>query len=345
MSHSGWPHYQESLDAQRRQTGVVITAFIPSNTTAEDGRAMLRSTSQAFLRELERPEALCLAADGPGPAAGIVRDLASETGALAVVTDRHLGKLSAQRSGAQALLRDNDLQYLACADQDGDHFANELLNLIRAARHVQNVASTDKIMVIGRRISRHRAMGFLRGELEELADRVLLDALQYHAATSGNPLPLQFALTMDEFPDFHSGYKLFTRKTAEDVFAHGPELMNCSEECYYKHAVEAVISTEAALSGATLVSVNRSSFDEQPVSGFGLLDRRQLVADKIIWPCRRLGIPPAFVAQWIDNHLPRLLLGTLIPEGRDELLGIRRLVLDAFGLPAPDDRIVRPEFI
>jgi hypothetical protein len=345
MPHGGWLHYQESLDALRGRTGVVVTAFLPANMPVEEGRAMLRATALAFLREIERPGALCLAADGPGPAAEIVRDLAAESGARAVVTEKYLGKLAAQRAGVQALLADEGPQYIACADQDGDHFANELLNLLRAARHAERVAGTDRAMVIGRRISRHRAMGFPRGELEELADRVLLDALQYHAATSGSPLRLEFALTMEEFPDFHSGYKLFTRKTAQAVFGREPEPAGCDEVCYYRHAVEAVICTEAALSGALLVSVNRSTNDEQPVSSFGRLDRRRLVADKIIWPCRRLGIPPVFVAQWMNNHLPRLLLGTFIPEGRDELLGIRDRVFDAFGLPAPGDRIIRPEFI
>ncbi len=99
------------------------------------------------------------------------------------------------------------------------------------------------------------------------------------------------------------------------------------------------------LAGALLVSVHRSTYDEQPLSGFDRLDRRQLVADKIIWPCRRLGIPPAFVAQWMDNHLPRLNLGTLLPEGREELTGIRKLVFGAFGLPDPGNEIIRPEFI
>ena len=59
-----------------------------------------------------------------------------------------------------------------------------------------------------------------------------------------------------------------------------------------------------------------------------------MVADKIIWPCKRLGVPASFVDQWLRNHMPRLLLNTLAPEGKEELLQIRRLVLAAFGLEA-----------
>jgi hypothetical protein len=49
------------------------------------------------------------------------------------------------------------------------------------------------------------------------------------------------------------------------------------------------------------------------------------------------------------DHMPRLLLGTLVPEGREELLGIRRLVLRACGLAdgLEDGRRppVRPAFV
>ena len=193
-----------------------------------------------------------------------------------------------------------------------------------------------------------RPLGFLRGELEELADRLLLDALRYDAAVSGKPLRMQFTATLDEFPDFHSGFKLFTRSAAEKVFLSKPERAGVSEEGYYRHAVEAVLAVEAILAGACIGSVNRSTLDEQPVSAFGLLDRRQMVADKIIWPCKRLRIPARFVAQWMTNHLPRLTLGSYLPEGRGELLAIRRLVLKAFGLvPSKSESCVfdRPEFI
>ena len=38
----------------------------------------------------------------------------------------------------------------------------------------------------------------------------------------------------------------------------------------------------------------------------------------IIWPCKRLGVPGTFVRQWMENDLPALLLGTLVPEGRQD---------------------------
>ena len=92
--------------------------------------------------------------------------------------------------------------------------------------------------------------------------------------------------------------------------------------------------------------VSRRTYDEQPVSVFARLDRSQLAADMIIWPCKRLNVPGHFVAQWMTNHLPRLLLGTLVPQGRDELLAIRERVLMAFDQPVGvTEDLLRSRFI
>jgi hypothetical protein len=223
-----------------------------------------------------------------------------------------------------------------------------LLNFVRTAQHVSEHTGDERVVVLGERLSRHRGLGLLRGEQEELADRILLDALQYHAAVSGTPLNLSFIHTVDGVPDFHAGYKLFSRPTAEDVFLSAPQLAGCSEDAYYRHACEAVMTVEALLHGATLAALNRRTYDEQPVSVFASFNLTQLTADLILWPCKRLQVPAVFVEQWLANHMPQLLLGTLSPQGRDELLAIRDLVLEGYGLPADAARpaeIVRPRFI
>ena len=88
---------------------------------------------------------------------------------------------------------------------------------------------------------------------------------------------------------------------------------------------------EAILSGARLGVINRTTYNRQPVTTFGLLNQAAVTADMIIWPCKRLGVPGSFVRQWLDNELPTLLLGTLIPEGRHELATVYQRVLQAFG--------------
>jgi hypothetical protein len=324
----------------------VIPAYWPVGVDARLAAALLTDTVKGCLEWLDSPNRLCLAADGAGAASDYCAQLAAQCGLGLRASPRNRGKLSAVLNGMQLLLESPEIRYLAVLDQDGDHFPNELINLVRAARHAEAAGEGSGVMVLGRRTSRHRPLGYLRGELEELADRVLFDALVYRAAVSGCPLPLQFATVLEEVPDAHSGFKLFSRSVAERVFAGEFWSEGLSEDCTYRHAVEAVMTVEALLSGAILVLVTRSAANEQPISTFGLLDRARLVADKIIWPCKRLGAPPPFVAQWLDNHLPRLQLGTLAPEGKRELLEIRRLVRVAFGLPDDSRReIVGPLFV
>ena len=107
------------------------------------------------------------------------------------------------------------------------------------------------------------------------------------------------------------------------------------------------MTVESLLAGGYLGVVNRSTLNQQPITTFGLYDRRQLVADKMIWPCKRLEIPVTFVKQFLANHIPRLLLDTMIPDGRDELQEIHRLTLRAFGEePKKEDLLLfQPLFV
>ena len=82
----------------------------------------------------------------------------------------------AMPSGDTASTEQTGNNNYAIVDQDGDHFAYELPNLVRAALHITSHNHRERVIVLGRRISRHRPMGLLRGELEEYADRILLDA-------------------------------------------------------------------------------------------------------------------------------------------------------------------------
>lgn len=327
----------------RRHTGVVLPVYLPAGADVALGASLLADTVQALLLLVERPASICLSVDGEGNGQEVAARLAGQYGVRMCSIPHNRGKLQALRQGVALLWEEPELAYFATVDADGDHFANELPNLVRAARHAQ--ARAGEVMVLGRRISRHRPMGLARGEFEELADRVLLDALAFHAARTAVPLRLEYATALEEFPDFHSGYKLFSRGAARAAFMQEPQLCGVSENAYYRHGVEAVLTVEALLGGARLVSVNRSTFDEQPLSTFGKLERCQLVADKMVWPCKRLGAPGEFVDQWLRNHVPRLLLGTLVPQGAEEVRQVRQLVLREFGLEDEGTSLARPLFV
>ena len=199
----------------------------------------------------------------------VTRHLAEQYGVSSTVTPVNLGKLQGVRNGARTLLDRFGLTYLAVLDSDSDRLANELLNFVRAADHVVDQTGDERLMMLGRRISLHRPMGLLRGELEDIADRMLLHALYYHAARSGRPLRLEYATMIEDVPDFHSGYKLFSRETAEAVFLCPPNPAGLSDATYYRHAVEAVMAVETILSGGRLGVVNRTTYNRQPVTTFG----------------------------------------------------------------------------
>ena len=326
--------YCAAREGLAHETGIVIPVYVSASIDAQLAAMLVEDTVAGYCQLVADPSRVCISVDGPGTGEAVARRLSDVYGATVVVAPANRGKLEGARNGAQALLARPDVSYLAIVDQDGDHFPNEVVNLVRAAEHVRTTTGTGSVLVLGCRASRHRPMGFLRGEHEELADRMLLDALRYDATVSGRPLRLEFVTTISRVPDFHSGFKLFSRDCAAGALLALPDLAGQSADCYFRHAVEAVMVVETIVRGGTLVAASRSTFNEQPITTFGQYEQCQLAADMIIWPCKRLGVPPSFVAQWLANHVPPLLLGTMAPEGRDELERIAELVMAAFGAEA-----------
>ena len=338
--------YTAAARAVLSQTGIVIPVYFPVEGDNAVGYRLLRETVAACKAHMADATCLCLSVDGEAHGREIAEELANVHGVQVCVAERNRGKLQGVRNGMQRLYENEDLRYLGIVDSDGDHFANEIVNLVRTAQYFCAHVGAGEVLVIGERTTRHRPMGFLRGELEEVADRVMMDMLAYHAVVEGQPLRLEGVTTFGEYPDFHSGFKLYTRGAAAATFLGEPQLCGASEDAYFRHGCESVMSIEPLLAGAVLALARRSTFNEQPVSTFGLLDRDRMVADKIIWPAKRRGIPLPFLDQWLRNHLPRLLLNTLAPQGQEELVTIRRLILDEFeGGQALGDDLVRPLFL
>jgi len=341
--------FHETLARLRQHTGVVIPVYLPHGAGSPDA-ALLEETVAGYCTQVADSAAICLSVDGEDHGGEVAARLSAEYGVSLCVVPDNRGKLWGAIHGARTLLNDERLEYIAVVDQDGDHFANELLNFVRAADHIRAQTGDDgdrdgRLMILGRRISLHRPMGFLRGELEALANRVLLDALHYHAAVVGVPLRLEYATLLDDAPDFQSGYKLFSRATAEAVFNAEPHQASVPNSAYYRHACETVMAIEALESGARLGVVNRSTFNEQPVTHFGKLNQARATADMIIWGCKRLDAPYPFVAQWLANHAPRLLLNTIVPQGKAEVEQVRQLVREAFSAPNTEAAGLQPLFV
>ena len=344
---SAWS-LQRGTQVFRGQTGIVIPVYFPQDIDISCGTDLLHDTVSAYCEHVTAPSTICLSVDGEAFGGDVALSITEKFGTQICIAPVNQGKLRSAALGVQRLLDNPHLTHFAIVDQDGDHFPNKLLNLIRAALHISSEALTDRTLVLGQRLSRHHPMCFFRGELEELADRTMLDALAYHAVQSGQPLHLEYANAVAEFPDFHSGFKLFTRASAEDVFVQiPPRLEGVSDRCVYHHACEAVMVVEAILAGAYLGVVRRNTTNDQPISTFNLYSHGQLTADMIIWPCKRLGVPAVFVQQWLANHITRLLLATLAPDGKAVLDEVRRLVLASYSEDVSASRVtsLQPPFL
>ena len=172
---------KSSMEVVQTSTGIVIPVYFPPGVDHKIGHNLLEDTVLACTKQVTFPESICLSIDGQAYGKEIGQILASRLGVNLTCSDQNRGKLDAVRRGMKLLLEKADHTYLAVLDSDGDHFPHELLNGVRAAQHARRHNPEMQTLVLGRRISRHRPMGLIRGDLEELADRILLDALSYRA--------------------------------------------------------------------------------------------------------------------------------------------------------------------
>src|SRR5690606_31988775 len=123
----------QMIELLETQTGIVIPVYLPPTADPAASLPILRDTVHLTVRELRAPQAICLSVDGPGPAAAIARQMADQYGVQVVAATQNRGKLAAVANGMARLLDTPHLRYLVTIDQDGDHFANELLNFVRCA--------------------------------------------------------------------------------------------------------------------------------------------------------------------------------------------------------------------
>jgi len=237
------------------------------------------------------------------------------------------GKLWAMREGIRLLLAQlPEVEYVLIRDGDGDHAASDIPHLLRAAYHLQQLQGDTRFIIIGRRHSRHRPMGWWRGELEELLDGITLDALAFRLAQEGRALNLRYCL--GPLPDLSSGYKIYGRQTAEMLFIQGaPRFLTLSPQDYWHYGPETVTVIEAILQGTTLAEVQRATWDGQPTTSFGEFRHLSLYGELLAWVYARLEVPLPVAAQFYDNRTPSLALRTT-EEGRRTLAELRTYALE-----------------
>jgi hypothetical protein len=319
------------MDLMRRSLGMVIPVWFPPSLPDDEVRQTLLATLHGCDHFLPWKHVV-LVVDGDVRSHGIVQELQAACrqgngqGFDVVYSAENRGKGYAVYRGAQWFLERRGLEYLTIRDADGDHALNDLVNLMRLALALQASEATDALIVVGRRNHPHRVLGWLRGEFETLLNRVLVDAVRFALAQRQHVLKTQYFSVADEYPDLHSGYKVYSRKICELMLQHAWEYPPEVGAEIYRYGVEAVPFIEGVMAGAIVGEITRLT-REPAFSGHGAFARPETNGSVLLWAFLRLGIEAQQATALLDNHIPRLTLWT-DSQGKAALLELRRYVLE-----------------
>jgi hypothetical protein len=327
------------MDIMRRSLGMLIPVWFPPSVLDSQVRESLLATLHDCEHFLPWKHVV-LVVDGDARSYAIVQELQTSCRrrhghAFDIIYGAdNRGKGYAVFRGAQWFLEKQDLEYLTIRDADGDHALNDLVNLMRLAHSLRVSEGTDALIVVGRRNHPHRALGWVRGEFESLLNRVLVDAARFALAQRQHVLNTRYFSLSGEYPDLHSGYKVYSRRVCELMVERpwehpprvGPEI--------FRYGVEAVPFIEAVMAGAIVGEIARLT-QEPDFSGHGAFAIPGTNGSVLLWAFLRLEIASPQAAAILDNHLSRLTLWT-DPQGRASLLELRRSVLEKLITSAQD---------
>jgi hypothetical protein len=318
------------MDIMRRSLGMLIPVWFPPTLSDHQVRDTLLDTLHDCEHFLPWAQVV-LVVDGDARSYAVVQDLQAscrqhQGQAFNVIyCAENGGKGAAVLRGAQWFLERDDLDYLTIRDADGDHALNDLVHLMRLALALRADEGTDRVIIVGRRNHPHRALGWMRGELETLLNRVLVDAVRFALAQRQQVLNTRYFSLAGEYPDLHSGYKIYSRKVCELMVERPWECPPWVGAEIYRYGVEAVPFVEGVMAGAVVGEITRLT-QEPDFSGHDAFARPEANGSILLWTLLRLGIGAQQAATILDNHLSRLTLWT-DPQSREALLELRRYVL------------------
>lgn len=316
-----------------RQMRDHLALAIPVWFSPEMPPARMRELLGQTLADCElflQPQHIALVVDGcpqaEEPTRQAAADFARRVGEtpLVLTKSNNEGQGGAVCCGFEHYLAQTGVQYLASRDADGDHDVYDLPQLFRHLRLIEARERTDHAFVLGQRGSLHRPMGLARGEYERLLNEVTLLAVRWALAREGQAPDLRYCQRLPEPPDFQSGYKLYTRRTAE-AFVHSLREADAThpEAQVLRWGIQFLSTVDLLMQGAVAGSVYRLTYDEQPQSSFENADNRLLAyGQQFVWLYRRLQIPLSVGLAWWDEAILRTNWSTA-PGGWEELLAIR----------------------
>lgn len=313
---------------------MVVPVWFPADMPAARMAEFLTRTL-ADCELFVRPGNIALVIDGcpqaVEPAQKAALGVAERTGEAPLILDKaeNEGQGGAVCHGFEHFLHTTGLEFFCARDADGDHDIYDLPQLFRLLEEMLRLEETDCAYVIGHRGSLHRPMGFDRGEYETLLNRLTLRAVEWALAQQGRTTDLRYCRRLPWPPDFQSGYKLYTRRTAE-MFCAALRRADaaCPADEVLRWGIQFVSTVELLAAGVAAGSVYRLTYDEQPQSTFENADNRVLAYGRqFAWLFAHLQIPAAVAFQWWDEAILTLNWGS-VGGGWQELLEIRRYLAE-----------------
>ncbi len=288
-------HWQEQA-ALAPRVGVIIPAYFSAGVDDDLVRHLLWMTL-ADGPLYAPPGQTWVVVDGDARTARVLGELlaarfARDDAPRVLALSENRGKFGALCAGVAALLdAAPGVDYVAIRDGDGDHSSSEMIGLVRAADHLARALGHGRVILIGARHSRHRPMGWIRGELEDLLDGVTADALAYALARQGR-VPAISSAGVAGAPDLSSGFKIYGRELARALFGEAePHFATLSPADYWHYGPETVTVVEAVLQGAVIAELPRTTWDGQPATSFGEFRHVALYGELLAWVYARLDIP------------------------------------------------------
>ncbi len=324
------------IKAIRQTVGMVIPVWFNPETDSGRIEELLMATLKSWDVFL-LPEHIVLVLDGCEwclkPLKRVQKALQGE-GWSVVVLERNMGKGGAVVAGIQRLLDTVEPKYIVVRDSDNDHWLSDLPRLWQLARLIESEQQTDFLIVIGRRNALHFPMSFTRGEWERVTHEILLETAKFALAREGKVPNLTYcAFHAPDPPDFMSGYKLFTARSAKFACqVMREEHEQCPDLDLMRYGWEGVTSLSILLNDGFVGEVTRMTYRRQPVTGYGDEASADLYGRQILYAFRRCGLKGKPAQVLFDNAIRRSLLMTQQPQ-RTVLLEVRRRILtelDAF---------------
>jgi len=329
------PHYYTARDLQGALAQVIPAWF--SEDLPDDEVARFLAITLADAQVWSKPDHVVLVADGQERVARVAKEVAHalpEGGAEVHLLPANKGKGGALVVGLEICLAKAGVTHVVVRDADGDHLASDVPSFYRLARQMQDDLRSHAVLVVGGRSDVTRPMGLERGEYERLLNDVVWNALAFALAGQGQAVNTQYWAPYGPYPDLQSGFKLYTRTSAEmAIAALTEETADEAAEDVLRWGGELLPVIAVVGSGGTLGQVVRLAIEEQPVTAYGGLVRHTTYGRKAAWCLRRLKLASGAAKQILDNALVRCPLYRS-QAYRAELLELRSYVLAELGAEA-----------